>query len=87
MEDMVITILSWLVYGLIVGLLAKAVHPGEDPVGFLPTIGIGIAGSYVGGFIHYLLGGGGHPFSPSGILLGTVGGVLFCWLYRRYLRS
>ena len=76
-------ILSWIVYGLIVGLLAKALHPGSDPVGFLPTIGVGIAGSYIGGLINYLLGGGGE-FSASGILMGVVGGVIFCWLYSRY---
>jgi uncharacterized membrane protein YeaQ/YmgE (transglycosylase-associated protein family) len=76
-------ILSWIVYGLIVGLLAKALHPGEDVVGFFPTIGVGIAGSYIGGFINYLLGGT-HAFYPSGILMGVIGGVIFCWLYRRY---
>ena len=76
-------ILSWIVYGLVVGLLAKALHPGSDPVGFLSTIGVGIAGSYIGGFINYLLGGG-EAFSASGMLMGVVGGVIFCWLYRRY---
>lgn len=76
-------IISWIVYGLIVGLLAKAIHPGEDAVGFLPTVGIGIVGSYIGGFINYLLGGT-SAFTASGLLMGTVGGVIFCWLYRRY---
>lgn len=76
-------ILSWIVYGLVVGLIAKAVHPGEDAVGFLPTVGIGIVGSYIGGFINYLLRGG-EAFTASGMLMGVVGGVIFCWLYRRY---
>lgn len=76
-------ILSWIIYGLIVGLLAKAFHPGEDVVGFFPTIGIGIVGSYIGGFINYFLGGG-SAFTASGLLMGTVGGVIFCYLYRRY---
>jgi len=76
-------ILSWVIYGLIVGLLAKAIHSGDDPVGFLPTVGIGIAGSYVGGFINFLLGSG-SAFSPSGIVMGIVGGVVFCWIYRKY---
>jgi uncharacterized membrane protein YeaQ/YmgE (transglycosylase-associated protein family) len=77
-------ILSWIIYGFIVGLLAKALHPGEDPVGFLPTVGIGVAGSYVGGFINWLLGAGTGPFSPSGILMGTLGGIICCWVYRTY---
>jgi len=76
-------ILSWIVYGLIVGLIAKALHPGEDAVGFIPTVGIGIVGSYIGGFINYLLSGG-EAFTASGMLMGVVGGVIFCWLYRRY---
>ena len=79
-----LSIISWIIYGLIVGLIAKALHPGDDPVGFLPTIGIGIAGSYIGGLINFLLGMGGQPFSASGILMGVVGGVIFCWLWRKY---
>ena len=76
-------ILSWIVYGLVVGLIAKSLHPGEDPVGFLPTIGIGIIGSYVGGFIYFLLGRG-DAFSTSGIVMGVIGGVIFCWAYQRW---
>lgn len=77
-------VLGWIVYGLIVGLLAKLAHPGEDPIGFLPTIGIGIAGSYIGGFLSWAMGSGISPFSPSGILMGSIGGTIFCWIYRRY---
>ena len=76
-------ILGWLLYGLLVGLVAKFLHPGDDPVGFLPTVGIGIAGSYLGGFILWLINGGG-PFTPAGFIMGIVGGVLFCWLYKKY---
>jgi uncharacterized membrane protein YeaQ/YmgE (transglycosylase-associated protein family) len=77
------SILIWIVYGLIVGLIAKALHPGDDPVGFLPTVGIGIAGSYVGGLVNWLLGRG-EVFSSSGILMGVIGGVIFCYIYRRF---
>jgi uncharacterized membrane protein YeaQ/YmgE (transglycosylase-associated protein family) len=77
------SILIWIVYGLIVGLIAKALHPGDDPVGFLPTVGIGIAGSYVGGLVNWLLGRG-EVFSSSGILMGVLGGVIFCYIYRRF---
>lgn len=76
--------LIWLVYGLIVGSLAKAIHPGNEASGFLPTIGIGIVGSYMGGLINWLLGAGGHPLTPSGLFMGVVGGVLFCWLYNHF---
>jgi len=76
-------ILGWLIYGLIVGLIAKWIHPGEDPVGFFQTVGIGVAGSLVGGGIQWLLQMGG-PFSPAGLLWGIIGGVIFCWIYRKY---
>lgn len=76
-------ILSWVVFGLIIGLIAKWVHPGEDPIGFLPTVGIGIAGSFVGGGIQWLLNMGG-TFSPAGLLWSIIGGVVFCYAYRRF---
>jgi uncharacterized membrane protein YeaQ/YmgE (transglycosylase-associated protein family) len=79
-------ILGWLFFGLIIGLLAKAIHPGEDPVGFFPTLSIGVAGSFLGGIINWILSLGG-PFQPAGILMSIVGGVLCCWLYRRYKLS
>jgi uncharacterized membrane protein YeaQ/YmgE (transglycosylase-associated protein family) len=79
-----IALLGWLVYGFVTGSLAKWLHPGEDPVGFLPTVGIGVAGSYIGGFLNWLVGNGAEPFSASGVLMGAVGGVIFCWAYRTY---
>ena len=74
--------LVWLaIFGLIVGLIGKAVHPGEDPEGFLPTIGIGIAGSYIGGLINWLMGNGAI-FSTSGFLLSIVGSVILLAGYK-----
>ena len=82
-----IGIFIWVIYGLIVGILAKCLHPGGDPVGFLPTIGIGIVGSYIGGLINYLLGQG-MAFSSSGVFMGILGGVAFLALFRWWrLRS
>lgn len=80
---MILWLLSWIIYGLIVGLIAKALHPGDDPVGFLPTIGIGIAGSYIGGFCSWLIGRA-QLGEPSGIIMGIIGAVIFLWLYRQY---
>jgi uncharacterized membrane protein YeaQ/YmgE (transglycosylase-associated protein family) len=77
-------ILSWLLFGIIVGYLAKVLHPGDDPVGFLPTLGIGIAGSFVGGFINWLISFGNHPFHASGFIMSILGGVLCCIAYRYY---
>jgi uncharacterized membrane protein YeaQ/YmgE (transglycosylase-associated protein family) len=69
------------VYGLIIGSIAKFLHPGEDPIGCLPTVVIGIAGSYVGGFINFLLFGG-QFLHTSGIIMGIVGGIVFLSLWR-----
>ena len=77
-------ILGWLIFGLIVGLIAKALHPGEDPVGFLPTVGIGIAGSFVGGVVQFLVNFGTGGFQTAGWLFSIVGGVVFCYIYRRF---
>lgn len=76
-------LLAWIFFGLIVGLLAKALYPGEDAQGFLPTVGIGVAGSFVGGGLRWLLNMGG-TFHPAGLLWSVIGGVIFCWFYRRY---
>ena len=81
-------ILMWLIYGLVVGLLAKFLHPGDDPVGFLPTLSIGVAGSYMGGLVAYLLGHGLSPLQPSGLILGILGGIICLTIWRWYkLRS
>lgn len=81
------TIAIWIVYGLIVGILAKMLHPGDEPSGCLPTIITGVVGSYVGGFINYVLGYGGNPLSPSGIVMGVVGGVLALFIYKNYIET
>jgi hypothetical protein len=77
-------ILSWLLFGLLVGFLSKLLHPGDDPVGFLPTLGIGVAGSFVGGFINWLLSFGNGPFQASGLIMSVLGGVVCCVAYRYY---
>lgn len=80
-------ILGWLFYGLVVGLIAKAIHPGDEPAGLLPTIGIGIAGSFLGGVLNWMLGFGGSPFAFSGWIMGIIGGVIFCFIYMKFLKQ
>lgn len=73
-----ITIIVWTVFGLLVGIIAKAIHPGQnEPKGFLATMGIGIAGSYIGGVINWMLHGGAL-LSPSGVLMSVLGAVILC---------
>jgi uncharacterized membrane protein YeaQ/YmgE (transglycosylase-associated protein family) len=80
-------ILSWIILGLVVGVLAKWIHPGDDPGGLLVTIGIGIAGAFVGGFLSSLLGlGTVTGLNLGSLLIATGGAVLLLFGYRR-LRS
>lgn len=76
-------ILSWIVMGLIVGVLAKFIMPGKDPGGFIVTILLGIAGAFVGGYVGSVLGLGTVTGFNGGSLLIAIGGaVLLLILYR-----
>ena len=76
-------ILSWIIMGLIVGVLAKFIMPGKDPGGIIVTILIGIAGAFVGGYIGTFLGlGAVTGFNIGSLLLATGGGVILLALYR-----
>jgi len=77
-------ILSWIIIGLIAGAIAKAIHPGEDPGGFIVTILIGIAGAVVGGWIFSLLGYGKvDGFDIGSLFIAIVGAVLLLFIYRK----
>ena len=74
--------LSWIVMGLIAGVLAKFVMPGKGPEGIITTILIGIAGAFVGGFVGSLLGlGKVTGFDIGSFLIATGGAILLLILY------
>ncbi len=75
-------ILVWCVYGLFVGSIAKSIVPGEENFGFVKTIALGVAGSYMGGAILYMLGQY-NAVSPAGVVMGVAGGVLALVLYNK----
>jgi len=76
-------ILSWIIMGLIVGVLAKFILPVDDPGGIIITILIGIAGAFVGGFVGSFLGLGTITgFNAGSFLLAIAGAVLLLILYR-----
>lgn len=78
-------IVSWIVVGLIAGLLAKLVLPGRDPGGFIVTTLIGMAGAVVGGFIIGIIGGAGTTgFNIWSILVATLGAVILLAIYRLF---
>ena len=76
-------ILSWIIMGLIVGVLAKWIMPGKDPGGIIVTICIGIAGAFLGGFIGSLLGiGDVSGFNLISFILAIGGAILLLVFYR-----
>jgi uncharacterized membrane protein YeaQ/YmgE (transglycosylase-associated protein family) len=80
-----IAIISWIVFGLVVGVLAKLVMPGDDPGGFIVTVLLGIAGAMVGGLIGRAMGFYG-PDQAAGYLMSIVGAIVLLALYRMLVR-
>ena len=74
-------ILGWIVFGLIVGALAKLVMPGKDPGGIIVTMWLGIAGAVLGGFVGRALGLYGEG-EAAGFIMSFIGAVLLLFLYR-----
>ena len=74
-------ILSWIVFGLVVGIIAKLLMPGRDPGGFIVTILLGIAGALLGGFVGRAMGFYG-PNEPAGWLMSIGGAILLLVIYR-----
>ena len=74
-------ILGWILFGLIVGALAKLVMPGRDPGGIIVTMLLGIAGAVLGGFVGRALGWY-QPGEAAGWVMSFVGAVLLLAIYR-----
>jgi len=78
-------ILGWILFGLIIGALAKLVMPGRDPGGIIVTMLLGIAGAVLGGFVGRAMGFYG-PGEAAGFLMSFAGAVLLLALYRMMVR-
>jgi len=77
-------LLSWLVLGLLAGVLAKWLMPGPDGGGLVLTTLLGVAGAFVGGFIGSLLGVGSvRGFNLGSVAIATGGALLLLWGHRR----
>ena len=74
-------LLGWILFGAIVGAIAKLLMPGRDPGGFIVTMLLGIAGAMIGGFLGRALGWYG-PNDGAGFFMSLFGAVLLLWLYR-----
>ena len=79
-------ILSWALFGLIAGAIAKLLMPGDDPGGCIITMLIGIAGALLGGFLGRALGLGATTgdWSLSSFLTAIAGALILLFLYRQF---
>jgi uncharacterized membrane protein YeaQ/YmgE (transglycosylase-associated protein family) len=74
-------ILGWILFGLVVGALAKLIMPGKDPGGIIITILLGIAGALLGGWLGQMLGIY-EPGEAAGFLMALLGAIILLAIYR-----
>lgn len=74
-------LISLFIVGVIAGYLARLLVPGEDPMSFWTTVAIGVVGSYLGGFIGWLIFDRDDVFSPGGLIGSIIGAVIVLLVY------
>ena len=75
---------SWIVLGLIVGILAKWIMPGKDGGGFIMTVVLGVVGAMVGGYVSTLLGMGTVTgFNLPSLIIAVIGALLVLFIYKK----
>ncbi|HET7371452.1 MAG TPA: GlsB/YeaQ/YmgE family stress response membrane protein [Gammaproteobacteria bacterium] len=80
-------IITWIVFGLIAGAVAKLLMPGKDPGGFIVTTLLGVVGAIIGGFIGTAVGlGGVTGFNLGSFIIAVLGAIALLILYRLLVR-
>ena len=79
---MLIFVIALVIWGFIVGGLARLALPGPDPMPWYATLGLGLGGSLIGGIVARLLLG-----TPGGLVFAVLGAILLLYLYRRFVRK
>jgi uncharacterized membrane protein YeaQ/YmgE (transglycosylase-associated protein family) len=74
-------LIGTIIFGLVVGVIAKLLMPGRDPGGFIITALLGMAGSLLGTFVGRAIWGANYA---AGWIMSIVGAVLLLWLYRKF---
>src|SRR5436190_22761461 len=76
------SLISWAVFGLVIGLIARMLYPGRQPMGFIATMVLGIVGSLLGGFISYLFGFRPEEgvFRGAGWIMSIIGAMVVVWI-------
>lgn len=81
------SLLAFLVFGLVVGLIARAIMPGPQSMGCLGTALLGCAGSFVGGLLGNLIAGRGLlALNTSGLIASVVGALIVLFLFKNRIR-
>ena len=78
------SVIGWILFGLVVGIVGKLLMPGRDPGGFILTILLGVAGALFGGFVGQSLGFY-QEGEPAGFLMAVVGSIVLLLLYRMFV--
>lgn len=75
------SIITWIIFGLVIGLIARALYPGRQPISLPNTIALGIGGSIVGGLIAWALGYRPEEgaFAGAGWIMSIVGALIVVW--------
>lgn len=76
--ELIGSMISWAVFGLVIGLIARLLYPGPQPMSLLMTMLLGVAGSFVGGLISWVFGFRPElgPFRGSGWIMSVIGGII-----------
>lgn len=74
-------VIGWIVFGLIVGIVAKFLMPGRDPGGFVVTAVLGIVGALLGGYLGRAMGWY-REGEPAGFIVAVIGAIIVLALYR-----
>lgn len=77
-------ILAWVLFGFVVGLIARAVMPGRDPLGLIGTTILGIVGALLGGWIARAIGWGDATAGFESYIAATLGAVILLAAYRMF---
>ncbi len=73
---MIMSLIGWVLFGLVAGAIARLLHPGNDPMGWVGTMLLGVAGSLLGGGVAWLLHLGIGPYEPAGWILSIIGAIV-----------
>jgi uncharacterized membrane protein YeaQ/YmgE (transglycosylase-associated protein family) len=78
---MLLTIMSWLLFGLVVGAIARLLYPGRQAMGIFATMALGVVGSLLGGLVSWgIFGGeGDRPFDGAGWIMSIIGALVVVW--------